>query len=651
MATIKIKQIRSRIGSPKDQKRTLDALGLRKINQIVEHEETPSVLGMVNKVKHLVAILEDAPIKYVNRKIGKKANKTACPILNKSNSYDMKEYKVLNLTIYKSNYPVELEDKYRNELSELLLDTFGEPPYSTHDLVRNAITFSYNYFCDKFLELCHSEKSVRFYQLILSQHEQATEVAVLASDADYPAELDRGYIALYRRVLKWILEQACDIKLHNKEISNMEFLKRAKSLLNELMFLGNMIFTCANIYAEQDMIEDVAEIIFDEENQYVINHKHHYNYIIQEINKVFKNQSYKHVVDENGMPDMYEAIDNCFGIQYAILTTVIQEIHRTNMPKGGQYCGFDWEALPLNAQSMFNADYKQAKVLFEGLTLNRNNKLKFHDLVCKPHSMYRYLYRPILIWNIEGQDFAIIGINGFKESIMQLTSNCIPWGKAPSEWMQNKCFKEYVHSKEDAHDKWLDDDVESRLLKVGLPYYRNITALITKEGGLSLNIENVGEIDFIVISHEFKKIYVADCKHLQGRYDMMSQKNDFSNFRKKKGYDEQIQRKVGFIEVHLEELNYHNKQIYGKEQPEITGYNVEGIFIINTPTFYMFNSDYRIYIVDDIIDVFSQRYVDPEYTILTENEMILNVKYPYFKKPSYLLIDTLNTDNEGGDEE
>lgn len=175
--------------------------------------------------------------------------------------------------------------------------------------------------------------------------------------------------------------------------------------------------------------------------------------------------------------------------------------------------------------------------------------------------------------------------------------------------------------------------------------------MITKEGGLSLNIENVGEIDFIVISHEFKKIYVADCKHLQGRYDMMSQKNDFSNFRKKKGYDEQIQRKVGFIEVHLEELNYHNKQIYGKEQPEITGYNVEGIFIINTPTFYMFNSDYRIYIVDDIIDVFSQRYVDPEYTILTENEMILNVKYPYFKKPSYLLIDTLNTDNEEDDEE
>jgi len=167
---------------------------------------------------------------------------------------------------------------------------------------------------------------------------------------------------------------------------------------------------------------------------------------------------------------------------------------------------------------------------------------------------------------------------------------------------------------------------------------------------LNFDIEGVGEIDFIIIVHDHNKIYVADCKHLQGRYDMMSQKNDFSNFRKKKGYDEQIQRKVDFIEGHLEELNYHNKQIYGKEQPDINGYNVEGIFIINTPTFYMYNSVYRIYIVNDIIDVISQRYVDREYTIMTENEMFLNVKYPYFQKPSYLLIDSLNIEDEEGDE-
>ena len=57
MDKIKIKQVRSRIGRPKDQTRTLDALGLNKINTIVEHNATPQILGMVKKVSHLVTIL------------------------------------------------------------------------------------------------------------------------------------------------------------------------------------------------------------------------------------------------------------------------------------------------------------------------------------------------------------------------------------------------------------------------------------------------------------------------------------------------------------------------------------------------------------------------------------------------------------------
>ncbi len=56
MATIKIKQVKSRIKCPKVQKLTLDALGLRKMNRVVEHEATPAILGMVEKVKHLVSV-------------------------------------------------------------------------------------------------------------------------------------------------------------------------------------------------------------------------------------------------------------------------------------------------------------------------------------------------------------------------------------------------------------------------------------------------------------------------------------------------------------------------------------------------------------------------------------------------------------------
>jgi large subunit ribosomal protein L30 len=58
MAKIKIKQIASKIRRPGRQKLTLQALGLRKMNHVVEHEVTPQILGMVKRVQHLVSVEE-----------------------------------------------------------------------------------------------------------------------------------------------------------------------------------------------------------------------------------------------------------------------------------------------------------------------------------------------------------------------------------------------------------------------------------------------------------------------------------------------------------------------------------------------------------------------------------------------------------------
>jgi large subunit ribosomal protein L30 len=58
MATIKIKQTKSRVNAPVDQKRTLIALGLHKISQIVEVEDNPTMRGMIKKVHHLVTVID-----------------------------------------------------------------------------------------------------------------------------------------------------------------------------------------------------------------------------------------------------------------------------------------------------------------------------------------------------------------------------------------------------------------------------------------------------------------------------------------------------------------------------------------------------------------------------------------------------------------
>ena len=59
MATIKVKLVKSTIGSKKDQIATVKALGLKKIRSVVEHNDTPQIRGMINKVSHLVEVEEN----------------------------------------------------------------------------------------------------------------------------------------------------------------------------------------------------------------------------------------------------------------------------------------------------------------------------------------------------------------------------------------------------------------------------------------------------------------------------------------------------------------------------------------------------------------------------------------------------------------
>jgi len=58
MKKLKLTQVRSGIGHPKRQKRTLEALGFKRLNQTIEVEATPQIEGMIRKVNHLIKIEE-----------------------------------------------------------------------------------------------------------------------------------------------------------------------------------------------------------------------------------------------------------------------------------------------------------------------------------------------------------------------------------------------------------------------------------------------------------------------------------------------------------------------------------------------------------------------------------------------------------------
>jgi large subunit ribosomal protein L30 len=82
MAKLKVTLIKSAIGYPEDQKRTVQALGLKRINCCVEFDDSRSVRGMITKVRHLVKVETTEGTQKIAS--GKQAKRTAAPIEEKA---------------------------------------------------------------------------------------------------------------------------------------------------------------------------------------------------------------------------------------------------------------------------------------------------------------------------------------------------------------------------------------------------------------------------------------------------------------------------------------------------------------------------------------------------------------------------------------
>jgi hypothetical protein len=265
------------------------------------------------------------------------------------------------------------------------------------------------------------------------------------------------------------------------------------------------------------------------------------------------------------------------------------------------------------------------------LQLSNTNKIALKNLVNKPHTPIRYILRPILTWRIDGVTQIIVGRESLKESLFSLVSNAIPWGIAPKEWMQRSEFKNYVRLCEDNHDKILDDKVESILKPLGLEYYRGVKKL--KILGVSKNLErgndNIGEIDFVVFDTAKKIIYIVENKYLRSKHDSITWSSDYTNFREK--YEGQLRRKVDWVNSRLDSLTeWHN---YGID----SSFSVIGLFVINTPTLYMFTEcPYEVVMISKLEERLKNG--TEQFTAFVEMEDgIAIIEKLTLKEPDYIL--------------
>jgi len=536
------------------------------------------------------------------------------------------------------------EAHYRTEISQRIIERFGKGPFSA-DVIKEILLFCQQYYISAFEEACGRETSHTFYREIYWLHEQAVQLRRSGYFYQLPEGLDIAYISRYRRILKMILEHGCLVDMVAGEVKDTQFVKRMEPVIDELLYLGAMIYSFAESIAEQDMVEDITDISFDDHGLYLQSRRHHYedavNIIATETEKIRD----EFVLDENATTDYVNAVNSAFNLDYEKVVELLHHLFIYFGMEPGDVLEAHKESFLNDAAAHCGGSPQNIQLFIAGLVLNRQNKMPISELVRKPHSINRMLYRPLLEWTVNEKSYYVTGLWGWQESESGLLLNAIPWGKFADEWIGNKHFKKYVDRKSDEHDKWLDDAVEKIIVSTGLLYQRKVKTLVTPSTTYSLLEKDLGEIDFMVICPALKKILVIECKHLQGRYDMVNWRNDYYYFTvsgNNKSYNERIALKVNWLSNNIPLIETHFKLKEKDSTIDLKAYKVEGVFVLNTPTFYMYNSDFRIYTYHRLQEVITGIYKDPSFSVFRENEENLItyfVKYPFFQKPKLLFFE------------
>jgi hypothetical protein len=551
------------------------------------------------------------------------------------------------------SYDDVARDKYWKALSKYLIEKYGKVQYSNHKKVENILKDSFQFLVDSFRQLILIEKRFPFFLYVHWLHEQSIDIYIKTLRGFKLEGIREGEFAMYRRLLKLILEQGCDVDLDWGGISSGKDVEIMDNKIQELIYLGTWMYQFADYISFQKMVEGCYQISFDDKDLLTVEWRFHYGVVYKKFFPTLSEDYKNAIFDERAGIDFKAKIEECFNINYDFAGGIIFEIQKLLNPETPDLQTIEPYVLPLNLANQYGIGKELAEIFYGGLTISRINKLTIEDAILKPHSTKRYMFRPILVYKIGGVERALIGKNKFSESIMVLSTNAIHWNTMLDEWLTLNCMQSFITKKGNEHDKILEDKIEEIIRNKRLRFCRNIKSFkrASKKNNINIDNESAGEIDFIIINSNQKTIYVADVKYNRARYEVVGYRMDYTQFinpeKPHKSYETKLSKKVTWVRNNLSVLKEHLCIFYNKPDIDLEGYEVEGIFIINTPTFYMFNGQFKAITLKQFEGFIEGSYKYPDLRIINgdgDYEMFATVSHPYFKEPIILRDDEM--DNE-----
>lgn len=517
---------------------------------------------------------------------------------------------------------------YWQSMSNFIIHKYGRKRFEKSDEVENIMNDCFDYLLKEFTKIISPINKLAFYRYCFFLHEESLKLIIDSRDGyNLNDDVNEADFSRYRRILKLILEQGCDQVLFNNPKAKFSDFLIFENIIEKLFYLGTWLYSIADHIAYQKMIGDVKAISFDQ-NDILIEWKNNFGKLYTYL---FTNsyRDYEEAISENSLTtDLIDAINENYEIDYNFACGIIFKIQQHHSKS--IYQTIEPPVLPTNLSNYSGIDIESAKQFYSGLSLSKDNKMTILNCILKPYSTERYLFRPILIYNIEGVERAFISKNKLAESIYVLASNAILWNTLPNNWLQNPKMQKFINKKGNEHDKLLEDEFQKSLQANNLKFARNVKSLKTNTAN-NVNIDNhlCGEIDFIILDENKNQVIVADSKYNKARYEGVGYRTDYTNFKNK--YETQLSKKIQWIKQNLQLVQSHFRKIYNKPEILIENYSVIGAFFINTPTFYMYNSEFIVITVSKFNKYLQDGIINEPINI--ENEG-LNYEYiyPYFTK-------------------
>lgn len=517
------------------------------------------------------------------------------------------------------------------EMSRHLSGKYGTDPQVTHATVEAILLDGFQFLLARFTDLIREETSLRFYQYIFWLHEESIKLYRKTLDPRYTLRgISADELAGYRRTLKLVAEQGCDVDFVRGPMIDADEMHRIDEKLQHLLYLSTWLYSLADEVAIMKMIPNSKEIDFDQNGMMGIGWQSHYGYAYDALISTIRTSYAAAIYDEQGIQNLTDAIEAAFGVKYDFAGGVIFDIKRHHAPEAPDLQDIQASVLSENLVRAFAIDRGLAEAFYAGLSISRANKLTIEETILKPHSLRRYMFRPILIYNINGEDRALVGIGKYLETMFVLATNAIHWNQMPDEWNSVKDMREFGHKTSREHDRILEDNIERIFRDTSLPFARNIKSF-KQLTGTNIRIDNtlVGEIDFIVVNETLRRVFVCDTKYNRARYEMIGFRIDNSNFISH--HEPQLERKRLWVEGNLNVVQQHLNIVWGLTL-NLAGYTVEGAFLINTPTFYMFNGSYRAVTIDQVTDYFTTLWQFPVVEIYEPDGTIRQrISHPFFR--------------------